>query len=130
MITYAIDLELNRSTPTSLRRQLLKVTEAVQGPEEFSSVFTLAASAVNVPISIGGLTKVKALIIDAKPSGGVVDLDLILNFNPTVRTGVTGGFVSLPFGSRLIILDTQIDALTITNLSATECSIMVVGLGE
>ncbi len=130
MITYSIEATVYRATATHTRRELLEFVEAVQGTEETRQYFNVAGSAADVTISFGGLTKVKAIIINAKPEGGVDSRNLLLKITNVVRTGVTAGPHEVPFGSYVIILDTEIASATITNLSSVATDIEVIAIGE
>lgn len=128
--TYSFEATVNRSTATLTRREMLAVVEAVQGTEEVSHLLHVAASAVDVPINLGGLAKVKALFVNAKPEGGVDNKDLILTIQNQAGAGVAAGDQEVRFGSYVIILDTAITAASITNLGTSDCDIQVIALGE
>jgi hypothetical protein len=130
MITYLTSIKVTRSTPTLPRRDVADIVEAVQGNEEFSTFFELAASAVDVPVSLNNMQKVKALVVDAKPNGGVDNVDVLVKITPTARAGVTAQPMEIPVGSRLVILDTGIAAITVSNLSPIKCFVSVLAIGD
>jgi hypothetical protein len=128
--TYSFEASLNRSTATLTRREILAMVEAVQGAEEVGHLLSLPAGAVDVAINLGGLTKVKALFINAKPEGGVDNKDLILTIQNQAAVGVAAGDQEVRFGSYVIILDTAIISAALSNLGLTDCDVQVIALGE
>lgn len=129
MITASTEITINRSTTTAARREIFKFSEAVQGTEQVQDSRNIAGLATET-ISLGGLTKAKLLIIDAKPNGGVENVNLLVKITNEAATGVAAGEQEIRVGSRLVICDAFVTELSITNLSPIDCDVEIYGLGD
>lgn len=130
-ITYSAEFELYRTTEVATKRTLVEsFTEPTNGTEEFTTIFNLAVGATDVAIPLGGLGVVKSLFINGKPNGGTVDASLMIEVIYEAAAGVPVPEQAIRFGSQLVILDSRITAITITNLGGSPIDIAVRAIGE
>ena len=127
--TYSLDAELTKATKTLSKQKLFSWTEAVTGLHELIAVVTVAPSATEV-ISLGTISLIKAIFCDVKIEGGTDDYNAMLTFSNQAGTGVTVQDNEIRFGSKLIVLDCKMTAVSITNLdtlNAIVCEVRMLG---
>jgi hypothetical protein len=129
-ITYSYDVTVKRATRTTLSQKIAEFIEPVTGFEEVSVTMIVPPNSTEV-VALGGLQAVKALMINAKPEGGVDNVNMLAIVENEVVQGVTDQTNEVRFGSQLVVLDTRIKSVSLKNLSPLNAVTVVVQmLGE
>jgi len=118
-VTYSLSTELTKATRTATPKVISAWVEAVTGTQETVTTTTIAPGNTAV-ISLGGITIVKGLFVDAKIEGGTDDLELLLSLENSTGAGVAVQVNEIRFGSKAVVLDTSITSISITNLNALD----------